>query len=130
MPSPWYLRNGLSETKKPKLFGFGMTRYDLVYNEFLWSELEDMDVDDVYLQQLWRNHRSFAWKVSRPSNFSKWRLQLAAEIMQFNTSRLFYLGLRERQVYADVPQSIQELKEKIRAVIDEIEPKMCENVMK
>ena len=37
-----------------------MTRYDLVYNEFLWSELEDMDVDDVYLQQLWRNHRSFA----------------------------------------------------------------------
>ena len=50
--------------------------------------------------------------------------------MQFNTSRLFYLGLRERQVYADVPQSIQELKEKIRAVIDEIEPKMCENVMK
>ena len=27
------------------------------------------------------------------------------------------------------PQSIQELKEKIRAVIDEIKPQMCENVM-
>ena len=34
------------------------------------------------------------------------------------------------KIYADAPQSIQELKEKIRAVIDEIEPQMCENVMK
>ena len=33
------------------------------------------------------------------------------------------------KVYADDPQSIHELKEKIRAVIDEIEPQMCENVM-
>ena len=33
------------------------------------------------------------------------------------------------KVYAGAPQSIQELKEKIRAVIDEIEPQMCENVM-
>ena len=33
------------------------------------------------------------------------------------------------KVYAGAPQSIQELKEKIHAVIDEIEPQMCENVM-
>ena len=33
------------------------------------------------------------------------------------------------KVYADAPQTIKELKEKIRAVIDEIEPQMCENVM-
>ena len=33
-------------------------------------------------------------------------------------------------VYADAPQSIQELKEKIGAVIDKIEPQMWENVMK
>ena len=33
------------------------------------------------------------------------------------------------KVYADAPQSIQELKENNRAVIDKIEPKMCENVM-
>ena len=33
------------------------------------------------------------------------------------------------KVYADAPQSIQELKAKIRAVIDEIEPQMCENIM-
>ena len=35
----------------------------------------------------------------------------------------------EEKVYADASQSIQELKVKIRVVIDEIEPKMCENVM-
>ena len=33
------------------------------------------------------------------------------------------------KVYAGASQSIQELKEKIRAVIVEIEPQMCENVM-
>ena len=32
-------------------------------------------------------------------------------------------------VYADVPPAIQELKEKIRAVIDEIESQMCKNLM-
>ena len=35
----------------------------------------------------------------------------------------------KNKVYADAPQSIQELKEKIRAVIDEIETQICENVM-
>ena len=33
------------------------------------------------------------------------------------------------EVYGDAPQSIQELNEKIRAVIEEIEAQMCENVM-
>ena len=33
------------------------------------------------------------------------------------------------KVYADASQSIQELKEKIRAVDNEIEPQMCENLM-
>ena len=34
------------------------------------------------------------------------------------------------KVHADAPQLIQELKEEIRAVNDEIEPQMCENVMR
>ena len=33
------------------------------------------------------------------------------------------------KIYADAPQSIQELKEKICAVIDKIEPQMFENLM-
>ena len=35
----------------------------------------------------------------------------------------------EDKVYADAPQSIQEPDEKIRAVIDEIERQICENVV-
>ena len=34
------------------------------------------------------------------------------------------------KVYANAPQPIQELKEKIRAVIDKIVSQMCENVIK
>ena len=46
------------------------------------------------------------------------------------TSLDFFLwGYVKDKVYANAPQSIQELKENIRAVIDEIEPQMCENVM-
>ena len=41
----------------------------------------------------------------------------------------FLWGYVKDKVYADTPQSIEELKEKIRAVIDEIEPQICENVM-
>ena len=41
----------------------------------------------------------------------------------------FLWGYVKDMVYADAPQSIQELKEKIRSVIDKIEPQMCKNVM-
>ena len=33
------------------------------------------------------------------------------------------------KVYADAPELIQELKEKIHAVIVKLEPQICENVM-
>ena len=33
------------------------------------------------------------------------------------------------KAYADVLQAIEEFKEKIRAVIDEIEPQICKNIM-
>ena len=77
-------------------------RYRTIINEFLWQDLDDMDVDDVYFQQDGATcHTSgenidLLREVSRPSDFSKLRLKLAAEMMRFNTSRIFYLGLRER----------------------------------
>ena len=42
----------------------------------------------------------------------------------------FLWGYVKEKVYADAPQSIQELKEKICAVIDEIELRMCGNAIK
>ena len=41
----------------------------------------------------------------------------------------FLWGYVKDKIYADALQLIQELKEKIRAVIDEIELQMWENVM-
>ena len=79
-------------------------------NEFLSPKLEDMDVDDVYFQQ-----------DGAACHTSGETIGLFA--------RLFFLELRKAKVYANVPRSIQELKDKIRAVIDEIEPQMCENVI-
>ena len=62
-------------------------------------------------------------QVAKPSvfcmqSFSKRRIQLDAEIMRFNTFRLFSLGYVKNKVYDDAPQLIQEMNEKIRAVID------------
>ena len=33
------------------------------------------------------------------------------------------------KVHAEAPQSIQELKQKIRVIIDEIQPQICKSVM-
>ena len=65
-------------------------------NEFLWPELEVMDVDDVYFQQDGATCNTSGETIGLLRDFSKRRLQLAAEIMRFNTFRLFSLGLCER----------------------------------
>ena len=41
----------------------------------------------------------------------------------------FLWGYVKDKACSDAPQSIQEFKEKIRDIIDEIELQMCENVM-
>ena len=72
-------------------------------NEFLWPELEDMDVNDVYFQQdgttchtgsetIGVLRENFSGRVISQNGDYK----LAAKIMRFNTSRLFSLGLCER----------------------------------
>ena len=49
--------------------------------------------------------------------------------MDLTPLEFFLWGYVKDKVYADTPQSFQEFKEKIRAVIDEIEPQICKNVM-
>ena len=62
--------------------------------------------------------------ISRNGNYN-WPPRLC----DLTTLDFFHCGHVKDKVYADAPQSIQGLKEKIRAVIDEIKPQMCENVM-
>ena len=111
-------------------------RHRIMINEFLWPELEDIDVEDVYLQQdgaTWHTsgetigllREKFPGRVIPRNRDYNW-LSRSCDLTPLD---FFLWGYVEDKVYADVPQSIQELKEKIRAVIDEIEPQMCENEM-
>ena len=77
----------------------------------------------------WRNHQSFAWKVSRPRYFSKRRLQLATKIMRFNTSRLFSLGLRELQGLCWCSSVNSRTQREDSCRYRRNEPQMCENEM-
>ena len=107
-------------------------RYQTMINEFLWPELEDIDVDDVYLYQ------KGATSHTSGENIGLLREKFPGRAISRNddyywpprscdlTPLDFFLWDDvEDKVYADAPHPIQELKEKIRAIIDEIEPQMC-----
>ena len=79
------------------------SRYRTMINKFLWLELEDMDVDNVYLQQdgatshtsgenIGLLREKFPGRViSRNGNYN-W----PPRSWDLNTSRLFSLALREK----------------------------------
>ena len=111
--------------------------YRTMISEFLWPELEDMDVDDVYFQQ------DGATYNTRGETIGLLREKFPGRVISRNVDYnwpprscdltpldfLLWAYVKDK-VYADASQSIQEFKENIRNVIDEIEPQMCANVMK
>ena len=95
-----------------------------------------MNVDDVYFQQdsvtchtngetIGLLREKFRGRVISRNGDYNW-LTRSCDLTPL---KFFLWSYVKDKVYADAPQSIEELKEKIRAVIDEIEPQMCENVM-
>ena len=111
-------------------------RHRTMINEFLWAELEDMDVHDVYFQQDGATCHTSGETIDLLRE--KFRVRVISRNSDYNwpprscnvTHLDFFIwGYVRDKVYADAPQSIQELNERIRVVIDEIEPQMCKNVM-
>ena len=97
-------------------------------NEFLWSELEDMDVDDVCCQQggatcnisvetIGLLREKFPGRVISRNGDYKWPPKLC----DLTPLDFFLWSYIKDKFYADASQSVQKLKEKIRAVIDGIE---------
>ena len=96
-----------------------------------------MDVDDVYFEQ----DGAMCHTVCESTGFLREKFQdrVISRNGDYNSPSgscdltpldFFLSGYVKDKVYADASQSIQELREnKIRAVIDAIEPQMCENVM-
>ena len=111
-------------------------RYRTMIEEFLRPQLEDMDVNDAYFQIDGATcHASSETigllRVKFPGRLISWNgnynwLPRSCDLTPLD---FFLFGYVEDKVYVEAPQSIQELKEKIRAIIDKIEPQMCENVM-
>ena len=124
---------GLSNPRNSLELGISqMTLYRI-----LWPELEDIDVDDVYSQQddttcytsggnIGLLREKFPGRVISRKGDYNW----PPKSCDLTPLDFFLWGSVKDKIYADAPQSIQELKEKIRAFIDKIEPQMCGNVMK
>ena len=96
-------------------------RYRTMINEFLCPELEDMDVDDVYLQQDGATYHTsgetigllrekFPGRVTSRNGDYKW----PPRSCDLTPLDFFLWGYVKDKFYADAPQSFQELKEKIR----------------
>ena len=95
-----------------------------------------MDVDDVYFQQdgaKWHAsgetinllREKFLGRVISRNDDCNWSPR-SCDVIPLD---FFLWGHVKDKVYADALQSIQHLKEKMREVIDEIEPHLFENVM-
>ena len=83
-------------------------------NEFLRPELEDIDADDVYFQQ------DGATCHTSGETFGLLREKFPGRVISRNGDYNW-----QPRSCDWTPLDFQELKEKIRAVIDEIEPQMC-----
>ena len=93
-------------------------RYRNIINEFLWPELEDMDVDDVYFQQdgatchtsgkaIGLLREMFPGRVISRNGDYNWPLR-SCDLTPLD---FFLWGYVKDKVYPDAPQLIQELRE-------------------
>ena len=100
-------------------------RYQTMINGFLWPELEDMDVDDVYFQQdgatchtgdetIGLLREKFPGRVISWNGDYNWPPPRSCDLTHLD---FFHWGYVEDKVYADASQLIQEFKEKIRMLL-------------
>ena len=86
-------------------------RYRTIINEFLWPELEDIDVDDVYLQQdgvtchtkgetIGLLREKFSGRVVSQNGNYNWRPR-SCDLTPLD---FFLWGYVKDKVYADAPQ--------------------------
>lgn len=111
-------------------------RYREMITSYLWSQLEGIDVGEIWFQQdgapchtatatinLLRS--KFIGRVISRHGDKEW----PPRSCDLTPLDYFLWGFVKDKVYANNPGTICELKANIRAVISEIGPKICENVM-
>lgn len=128
---PYFFENEAGETVTVN----GL-RYRTMINDFLWPELDDIDVDDVYFQQdgatchtsndtIALLREKFPGRVISRRGDRNW----PPRSCDLTPLDFFLWGYMKDKVYANNPQTIQDLKDGIREVIEDIQPQMCELVM-
>jgi hypothetical protein len=112
-------------------------RYHNMIMEFLWPQLDSMDMEDMWFQQdsatchtaretteLLRE--KFHGRVNSRNSDQNW----PPRSCNLTLCDFFLWGFLISHVYANKPQTVLELKVEIRCVIGEIEPELCRNVIK
>lgn len=111
-------------------------RYREMLTEFLWPELDRIDVDDMFFQQdgatchtaletmaLLRTR--FPHRVISRFGDQHW----PPRSCDLTPMDYFLWGYLKDKVYENKPQTIERLKEEIQRVIAEITPQVCEKVI-
>ncbi len=128
---PHFFENEAGETVTVN----GVRYRDMITN-FLWPQLDGMDLEDMWFQQDGATcHTASETMALLQSKFPGRIISRNSEVnwpprsCDLTPLDYFLWGYVKGKVYANNPQTIQELKDNIRGVIREIEPHLCENVI-
>ena len=105
-------------------------------NDFLWSELDSIDLDNVYFQQdgatchtsnetIALLREKFPDRVISRRSDQNWPPR-SCDLIPCD---FFLWGHVKDKVYANSPASIQDLKDRIREAIEDIGQPLCDLVM-
>lgn len=111
-------------------------RYREMINNFLWTKLDGMDTDDMWFQQdgatchtaratLDLLHQRFGDRVISRGGNVDWPPR-SCDITPLD---YFLWGYLKSRVYANKPESLDDLKVNIADIIQEIQPNLCNRVI-
>jgi len=111
-------------------------RYRDMITNFLWEELNGIDLEDIFFQQdgatchtadetMQLLQTKFHGRVISRRGDVNWPPR-SCDLTPLDFS---LWGFLKGKVYANDPQTIPELKEEIRRTINEISPQLCQNVI-
>ena len=111
-------------------------RYRAMITNFLWPELNGMDVEDVWFQQDGATcHSANATMALLNEKFPGCIISRNSEVNWPSrscdlTPLDFLRGYLKSKVYANKPTTVQQLKDEIRRHIGEIADELCRDVIK
>ena len=112
-------------------------RYRAIITNFLWPELNGMDVEDVWFQHdgttchsanatMALLNEKFPGRIISRNNEANW----PPRSCNLTPLDFFLWGYLKSKVYANKPTTVQQLKDEIRRHIGEIADELCRDVIK